>query len=54
MNQLVITNAAAHMYMDSPTCIYHNHHPQFSYMQQLIEQLKSPIVNESGEAPFTG
>ncbi|SFG40087.1 proline iminopeptidase [Halobacillus alkaliphilus] len=48
LNQLVITNAAARMYMDSPKCIYHNHHPQFSYMQQLIEQLKSPLLT-SGE-----
>ncbi len=48
LNQLVITNAAARMYMDSPKCIYHNDHPQFSYMQQLIEQLKSPLLT-SGE-----
>ncbi|MCA1012411.1 alpha/beta fold hydrolase [Halobacillus halophilus] len=48
LNQLVITNAAARMYMDSPKCIYHHHHPHFSYMQQLIEQLKSPLLT-SGE-----
>ncbi|MGP4076141.1 alpha/beta fold hydrolase [Halobacillus sp. K22] len=44
LKKLVIANAAARMYMDSPKCIYHKHHPQFSYMQQLIEQLKSPLL----------
>ncbi|PGO31386.1 proline iminopeptidase [Bacillus cereus] len=39
---LVIVGAAASNYTETPFCIYNQEHPQFHYMQQLIENLKSP------------
>lgn len=42
LHSLVVTGAAASNYTETPFCIYHPEHPQFHYMQQLIENLKSP------------
>ncbi|MFH7830814.1 alpha/beta fold hydrolase [Bacillus luti] len=42
LQSLVVTGAAASNYMETPFCIYHPEHPQFHYMQLLIENLKSP------------
>ena len=42
LQTLVMTGAAASNYTETPFCIYHPAHPQFHYMQELIENLKSP------------
>ncbi|MEB9682027.1 alpha/beta hydrolase [Bacillus anthracis] len=42
LQSLVLVGAAASNYTETPFCIYHPEHPQFHYMQQLIENLKSP------------
>ncbi|MEM5624882.1 alpha/beta hydrolase [Bacillus wiedmannii] len=42
LQSLVIVGAAASNYTETLFCIYHPAHPQFHYMQQLIENLKSP------------
>ncbi|MBJ8050783.1 alpha/beta hydrolase [Bacillus cereus] len=42
LQSLVMAGAAASNYTETPFCIYHPKHPQFHYMQQLIENLKSP------------
>ncbi|MBW3492379.1 MULTISPECIES: alpha/beta fold hydrolase [Bacillus] len=42
LQSLVIAGAAASNYTETPFCIYHPEHSQFHYMQQLIENLKSP------------
>ncbi|HFJ9440509.1 alpha/beta fold hydrolase [Bacillus thuringiensis] len=42
LQSLVIVGAAASNYTETPFCIYHPAHPQFHYMQQLIENLKRP------------
>ncbi len=44
LQSLVVTGAAASNYTETPYCIYHPEHPQFDYMQQLIEDLKSPLL----------
>ncbi|WP_128856631.1 alpha/beta fold hydrolase [Bacillus sp. CDB3] len=47
LQSLVIVGAAASNYTETPFCIYNPAHPQFHYMQQLIENLKSPhLTNE--------
>ncbi|KAA0761470.1 alpha/beta fold hydrolase [Bacillus sp. SH5-2] len=47
LQSLVVAGAAASNYTETPFCIYHPAHPQFHYMQQLIENLKSPhLTNE--------
>jgi len=47
LQSLVVAGAAASNYTETPFCIYHPEHPQFHYMQQLIENLKSPhLTNE--------
>ena len=47
LQSLVIVGAAASNYTETPFCIYHPEHPQFHYMQQLIENLTSPhLTNE--------
>ncbi|HDR4602180.1 TPA: alpha/beta hydrolase [Bacillus cereus] len=47
LQSLVVVGAAASNYTETPFCIYHPEHPQFHYMQQLIENLKSPhLKNE--------
>ena len=35
------SRAAASNYTETPFCIYHPAHPQFHYMQKLIENLKA-------------
>ncbi|MEK4744664.1 MULTISPECIES: alpha/beta fold hydrolase [unclassified Bacillus (in: firmicutes)] len=42
LQSLVVVGAAASNYTETPFCIYHPAHPQFHYMQELIENLKSP------------
>lgn len=42
LQSLVVTGAAASNYTETPFCIYNKEHPQFHYMQQLIETLKNP------------
>ncbi|HHK5558140.1 alpha/beta hydrolase [Bacillus cereus] len=47
LQSLVVAGAAASNYTETPFCIYHPAHPQFHYMQKLIENLKSPhLTNE--------
>ncbi|THG61854.1 MULTISPECIES: alpha/beta hydrolase [Bacillus] len=47
LQSLVVVGAAASNYTETPFCIYHPEHPQFHYMQQFIENLKSPhLTNE--------
>ncbi|OTX76163.1 proline iminopeptidase [Bacillus thuringiensis] len=47
LQSLVVVGAAASNYTETPFCIYHPTNPQFHYMQQLIENLKSPhLTNE--------
>ena len=41
LQSLVVAGAASN-YTETPFCIYHPAHPQFHYMQKLIENLKSP------------
>ncbi|WP_141499432.1 alpha/beta fold hydrolase [Bacillus toyonensis] len=44
LQSLVVAGAAASNYAETPFCIYHPEHPQFHYMQELIENLKSPYL----------
>ncbi|WP_144660596.1 alpha/beta fold hydrolase [Bacillus tropicus] len=44
LQSLVIVGAAASNYTETPFCIYHPAHPKFHYMQQLIENLKNPLL----------
>ncbi len=44
LQSLVLVGAAASNYIETPFCIYHPEHPQFHYMQQLIENLKNPLL----------
>ncbi|HFJ9403836.1 TPA: alpha/beta fold hydrolase [Bacillus paranthracis] len=44
LQSLVLVGAAASNYTETPFCIYHPEHPQFHYMQQLIENLKNPLL----------
>ncbi|WP_404466902.1 alpha/beta fold hydrolase [Planococcus rifietoensis] len=47
LRYMVIAGAAAREYMTfSKDCIYNHEHPQFSRMQELIENLKSPEATE--------
>ncbi|MED1113525.1 alpha/beta fold hydrolase [Bacillus paramycoides] len=47
LQSLVIVGASASNYTETSFCIYHPAHPQFHYMQELIENLKSPhLTNE--------
>ncbi|KFN03747.1 alpha/beta fold hydrolase [Bacillus clarus] len=47
LQSLVIVGAAASNYTETSFCIYHPAHPQFHYMQELIENLKTPhLTNE--------
>ncbi|MEH6850661.1 proline iminopeptidase [Bacillus sp. 491mf] len=43
---LLVVGAAASDYSKTKDCIYHPEHPQFSYMQQLIEDLKLPHLTK--------
>ncbi|MGE6547836.1 alpha/beta fold hydrolase [Bacillus mycoides] len=47
LQSLVIAGAAASNYTETPFCIYHPKHPQFHYMQELIENLKSPHLTNA-------
>ncbi|MFJ8240311.1 alpha/beta fold hydrolase [Bacillus tropicus] len=50
LQSLVVVGAAASNYTETPFCIYHPEHPQFHYMQQLIENLKTPqLTSEERE-----
>lgn len=46
LQSLVVVGAAASDYTKTKDCIYHPEHPQFSYMQQLIEDLKLPHLTK--------
>ncbi|NWK67711.1 alpha/beta hydrolase [Bacillus paramycoides] len=46
LQSLVIVGAAASNYTKTSNCIYHPEHPQFHYMQELIENLKSPLLTK--------
>ncbi|MGH0429089.1 alpha/beta fold hydrolase [Bacillus hominis] len=47
LQSLVVVGTAASNYTETAFCIYHPAHPQFHYMQELIENLKSPhLTNE--------
>ncbi|MEK4709172.1 alpha/beta fold hydrolase [Bacillus sp. FSL R10-2780] len=47
LQSLVMAGAAASNYTETPFCIYHPEHPQFHYMQELIENLKSPHLTNA-------
>lgn len=50
LQSLVVVGAAASNYTETSFCIYHPEHPQFHYMQQLIENLKTPqLTSEERE-----
>lgn len=42
LQSLVVVGAAASNYTETTDCIYHPSHPQFQYMQDVIEELKLP------------
>lgn len=46
LQSLVVVGAAASDYTKTKDCIYHPDHPQFAYMQQLIEDLKLPHLTK--------
>ncbi|WP_440602438.1 alpha/beta fold hydrolase [Bacillus sp. GB_SG_008] len=46
LQSLVVVGAAASDYTKTKDCIYHPDHPQFAYMQQLIEDLKLPHLTQ--------
>ncbi|HDR3883139.1 TPA: alpha/beta hydrolase [Bacillus thuringiensis] len=48
LQSLVVAGAAASNYTETPFCIYHPEHSQFHYMQELIENLKSPHLTSEG------
>ncbi|MGQ7873225.1 alpha/beta fold hydrolase [Bacillus sp. 1A] len=47
LQSLVVAGAAASNYIETPFCIYHPTHPQFHYMQKLIENLKTPHLTNA-------
>lgn len=46
LQSLVVVGAAASNYTKTPDCIYHPDHPQFQYMQDIIEELKLPHLTQ--------
>ncbi|WP_142343342.1 alpha/beta fold hydrolase [Bacillus cereus] len=46
LQSLVVVGTAASNYTETPFCIYHPAHPQFHYMQKLIENLKNPHLTD--------
>ncbi|WP_410984128.1 alpha/beta fold hydrolase [Bacillus cereus] len=42
LQSLVVVSAASSNYTKTPDCIYHPDHPQFQYIQDIIEELKLP------------
>ncbi|EJS52595.1 hypothetical protein ICE_03927 [Bacillus cereus BAG1X1-2] len=48
LQSLVVAGAAASNYTETQFCIYHPEHSQFHYMQELIENLKSPHLTSEG------
>lgn len=46
LQSLVIVGAAASDYTRTKNCIYNEEHPQFQYMQDIIEQLKLPSLSK--------
>ncbi|TKI17054.1 alpha/beta hydrolase [Bacillus wiedmannii] len=47
LQSLALAGAAASNYTETPFCIYHLTHPQFHYMQKLIENLKTPHLSNA-------
>ncbi|MQR94407.1 alpha/beta fold hydrolase [Fictibacillus phosphorivorans] len=46
LSSLIIVGSAARKYANSsPACIYHEEHPEFGFMQELIETLKNPNLS---------
>ena len=52
LQSLVAVGAAASNYTETPFCIYHPEHPQFHYMQQLIENLKALTLQMRNEKNY--
>ena len=52
LQSLVVVGAAASNYTETPFCIYHPEHPQFHYMQQLIENLKALTLQMRNEKNY--
>ncbi|MBH0157269.1 alpha/beta hydrolase [Fictibacillus sp. 5RED26] len=51
LSSLIIVGSAARKYANSsPTCIYHEKHPKFGLMQELIEALKDPDLSPGERA----
>lgn len=46
LQSLIVVGAAASNYTKTKNCIYNENHPQFQYMQDLIEQLKLPSLSK--------
>ncbi|MGG2064023.1 alpha/beta fold hydrolase [Bacillus sp. S14(2024)] len=46
LQSLIVVGAATSDYTKTKDCIYHPDHPQFAYMQQLIEDLKLPHLTK--------
>ncbi|MFB5251216.1 alpha/beta fold hydrolase [Bacillus mycoides] len=46
LQSLIVVGAAASDYTKTSNCIYHPEHTQFHYMQELIENLKSPHLTK--------
>ncbi|MGW6191670.1 alpha/beta fold hydrolase [Bacillus cereus] len=46
LQSLIVVVAAASDYTKTSNCIYHPEHTQFHYMQELIENLKSPHLTK--------
>ncbi|MET3728222.1 proline iminopeptidase [Fictibacillus halophilus] len=54
LSSLIIVGSAARKYANSsPTCIYHEEHPKFDYMQHLIETLKNSDLTSDERATIT-
>lgn len=52
LQSLVVAGAAASNYTETPFCIYHPAHPQFHYMQKLIENLKALTLQVKNEKNY--
>ncbi|WP_181350383.1 alpha/beta fold hydrolase [Thalassobacillus sp. CUG 92003] len=53
LHSVILVGTAARKYNSSPSCIYHEDHPNFGYMQELIEQLKSPSLTSEQRYTLT-
>ncbi len=53
LDQLVLVGTAARDYTRSEMCIYHTQHPNYTYMQDLIELLKQPQLTSEKRKEIT-